>query len=371
MNATISLPPSPPLAEHNLCCASPAGPTEVLSPEDAKRLVEHWRDLVARTGGSYFQTPDWVLSWWEHRGRPETEIAVWRSGSGAIEAIACLAKVNERLHHRLPISLRVATNLGSGRPHQADHCGWPVLPHRTADVQRWAGNHSWGNSLLLRHLDPETARKIVPNGARLVWTTRCPRLTLSGNGSELIGSAHFRRHLRQLQRKSEAAGLSFRWVGPEQITSVEIDILFDLHEKRRSLETVKRPSSFVRARSMVFHHMLVDWAGPRRGPAIALAERHGVAIAAWYGFLWCDTFSLYQAGWDPAHAKLCPGTLLLTEAIRLAERNGVRVIDFLRGVEPYKYRFGATDAIDETWLVPRHLSGMVLQQKFRLGKIKV
>jgi CelD/BcsL family acetyltransferase involved in cellulose biosynthesis len=241
-----------------------------------------------------------------------------------------------------------------------------VLAHRAVDVQRWVATHRWANSLLLRHLDPEAARRIVPGGARLVWTTRCPRLNIFGDVG-LIGSAHFRRHLRQLQRKSQAAGVSFRWIGPERITANEIDMLFDLHEKRPRPE---RPSSFLRSRSAVFHRKLVDWAGLGRGPAMALAECGGVAVAAWYGFLWGHTFSLYQAGWDPAYAKLEIGTLLLAETIRLAALNNVRVFDFLRGAESYKYRFGATDALDETWLLPRHISGLLLQGKFRtMGKL--
>jgi len=33
--------------------------------------IDEWRDLAARIeGSSYFQTPDWVLTWWEDAGRP-------------------------------------------------------------------------------------------------------------------------------------------------------------------------------------------------------------------------------------------------------------------------------------------------------------
>jgi CelD/BcsL family acetyltransferase involved in cellulose biosynthesis len=35
--------------------------------------------------------------------------------------------------------------------------------------------------------------------------------------------------------------------------------------------------------------------------------------------------------------------VLMAETIRLATEEGCTVVDLLRGDEPYKYRFGATD----------------------------
>jgi hypothetical protein len=36
--------------------------------------------------------------------------------------------------------------------------------------------------------------------------------------------------------------------------------------------------------------------------------------------------------------------------MQAAHAEGCRVFDFLRGREPYKYRFGATDRDDTTWV---------------------
>jgi CelD/BcsL family acetyltransferase involved in cellulose biosynthesis len=58
--------------------------------------------------------------------------------------------------------------------------------------------------------------------------------------------------------------------------------------------------------------------------------------------------------------------MLSSEAIRFAGLNGARCFDFLRGNEPYKYRFGAVDRIDETWLLPRGLGGWILGRKHQL-----
>ena len=58
---------------------------------------------------------------------------------------------------------------------------------------------------------------------------------------------------------------------------------------------------------------------------------------------------LYNSGFDPAHARLAPGIVLLAHLIRDAIERGVPVFDFLRGEESYKYDFGPTpEAVSST-----------------------
>lgn len=56
-----------------------------------------------------------------------------------------------------------------------------------------------------------------------------------------------------------------------------------------------------------------------------------------------DWAYLYLAGFDPTFSRASPGTLIVAHAIEEAAQAGVRHIDFLRGSEPYKYEWGATD----------------------------
>jgi hypothetical protein len=51
----------------------------------------------------------------------------------------------------------------------------------------------------------------------------------------------------------------------------------------------------------------------------------------------------YIGGFEPDLAVFSPGTLLLAHAIDAAIAAGRLEVDFLRGAEPYKYRFGARD----------------------------
>ena len=75
-------------------------------------------------------------------------------------------------------------------------------------------------------------------------------------------------------------------------------------------------------------------------------EREGAAVAS---FLCLETLGkaggsvgLYNSGFDPLHAKLAPGIVLLAHVIRDAIDRGIAIFDFLRGEEPYKYAFGPT-----------------------------
>jgi CelD/BcsL family acetyltransferase involved in cellulose biosynthesis len=90
-----------------------------------------------------------------------------------------------------------------------------------------------------------------------------------------------------------------------------------------------------------------------------------------YGFWWRDTFAAYQSGWDRRYARHGLGNLLVLHALEFAAGHGARTFDFLRGTEPYKYRFGARDEWDRTWLVPRGPAGALLLARHRLRERRV
>ena len=340
------------------------GPSEIRTrPEDTEDLLGGWRRLAA--GGSYFLSPDWVLGWWETLGAgTEGEVAVWRGPSGELEAVAPLGRSRQRLHRRLPVRVTAWTNLGSG-PGAADHCGWPVAAGRAGDVAAWIAAKATRAPLLLRDLDPDTGAPLVPAGARRIATSACPRLGIPADGAAWPPSSSFRKQLRAYARKLERRDVKFRWVACPELTDEHLETIFHLHERRWS--ATGRPSSFDRSRAGL-HRRLIARGGPGRGPAMVLAERDGQAVGALYGFRWGEVFAYYQTGWEPEWADANLGTVLVAEAIRLAGLAGARVFDFLRGAEAYKYRFGATDRVDGTWLVASGMGGRVLDLRYRLAE---
>jgi CelD/BcsL family acetyltransferase involved in cellulose biosynthesis len=323
-----------------------------------------WRSLIAQDPhGSYFMTPDWVLAWWETIGREDPagrgEVAVWRGERGLLEAVVPLWRTRQPLHPRLPAGVPVLTLLGTGAG-AADHTAPAVLPHRRAEVRRWIASRAQRASLWLPNLDP-AATPLLPPGARLIEHTPCPRVDLRGDPATL-GSGQLRRWLRVRRARLAAAGVSFRTVGPKEMTPDHLDTVLRLHRLRSA--SIGRATMFD-TRRRALHLRLQDRAAADRGPTLTLAEREGEPVGAVYGFLWQDVYAYYQTGWlpDPELSRHGLGAVLVSETMAAASERGCRTFDFLRGTEGYKYRYRPEDRHDGSWLLPHGASGALLTAK--------
>lgn len=339
---------------------------EVIDLEEAASvgsLAPDWLELAARhEGSSYFQTPDWVLSWWETiAARPRTRLAAWRAPSGRLDALVALSRDRERLHRRLPVTAPVCANAGSGAG-AADHCGWLVAAERGQVVAAWLSEAIGGSALLVRSTDPAWPSEMLPARARIVEATACPRVALPlAPGADGPSSA-FVRQLRRFTRRLGREGMRFEWVAPAQVDEPLLVALFELHARGRR-GSVRGSFGL---EQLSFHRRLAGCAKPGRGPAAVVARRGERIAGVLYGFWWRDTFSAYQSGWDRRYARDGLGNLLVLHALEFAAEHGAGTFDFLRGTEPYKYRFGARDRWDRTWLVPRGPAGALLVARHRL-----
>jgi CelD/BcsL family acetyltransferase involved in cellulose biosynthesis len=341
------------------------GKAERRAPQDAgigPEVVElgrldferDWLELAQRhAGSSYFQTPDWVLSWWETiAGRPPTRVAAWRGESGELEALVALTRGRERLHRRLPIAVPVVFNAGSG-PGDADHCAWLVAPDRRAEVAEWISEATAGSTLLVRAASADWSAESLPPGGRAVATTACPRVDLPLAPETGAPSKDFVRQLRRFTRRLEGKGVCFEWVAAPGVDDGLLEGLFAL-----------KPEFFDPERR-AFHRELSRRAEPGRGPAAVVARRGEQVVGVLYGFWWRDSFAAYQHAWEPGYSRDALGNLLVLHGLELAADQGARTFDFLRGTEAYKYRFGARDVWDQTWLVPHGPAGALLAASAR------
>ena len=326
-------------------------------------LDRDWLELAGRIAGtSYFQTPDWVLAWWETiAGRAPTRIATWRTRSGGLDAVVALSRDRERLHRRLPMAVPVYANAGSGAG-AADHCAWLVPAERADEVAAWVSATIGRGALLVRGADPDGPAPPVPAGARVVDEVACPRvelpLTDRGDGP----SRAFVRQLRRFTRRLEREGVRFEWVAPTRVDDRLLATLFELHAHGGT----RRGASTFGIEQLALHRRLTERSGPGRGPAAVVARRDEAIVGVLYGFWWQGTFAAYQSGWDPRFARHSIGSVLVLHALERAADEGAHTFDFLRGSEPYKYRFGARNRYDRTWLVPRGAAGAVLAARHRV-----
>ncbi len=332
-----------------------------LSPE----VTDRWRTLALELDGtSYFQTPDWILGWWRTIAeRPPTALALWSNNEGRLQALVGLSRVRLRVDRRFPVSIPVIVNAGSG-PGDADHCGPLVDTALAGDVASWLVDAAADATLLLRDVDGTNEALRLP-AARVVATTRCPRLHIDDGPSPIARSANFRRQLGRFERQLGRMGIEFEWIEPTGVDDALVDALFELHGRRR--DTMGTTSTLdARHRSLLL--ALLETATPTHGPAAAIARIGRRIVGVIVGFRWKATFSAYQSGWDPSFAANSLGSVLLHQAIRMASQSGVQTFDFFRGDEPYKYRFGAVDTIDRSYLLARGLSGHALELELAMRR---
>jgi CelD/BcsL family acetyltransferase involved in cellulose biosynthesis len=322
---------------------------------DRDALVGCWRALAARVeDSSYFQTPDWVLAWWETVGeRAPTRVACWSDETGELGALVALSRMRVRLHRRVRLVVSVYANAGSG-PGDADHVGPLVLPGLWPDVDAWLGEEIGSRSLLVRNVAAGSPRA---RGAQIVDTTSCPRLALDPGDGPVGRSSNFRRQLRRASNRLREAGVIFDWFPAGKMEPAVVDSLLRLHGLRRAAGGLA--TSLTHRHRDLFTRLGAS-ARPGCGPAAVVARGPEGVVGVCYGFEWNGCFSAYQSGWDPAYSGLSLGSVLVYEALLGARSAGLHTFDFLRGDEPYKLRFGGRDHVDVTYLVGRGVTGYVL-----------
>jgi CelD/BcsL family acetyltransferase involved in cellulose biosynthesis len=333
---------------------------EVVDVRDASysdQFLSDWRQLLANTPGtSYFQTPDWILSWWKAFGDHEpTSIAVWRGPEGKFESVVVLSQRREGIPASASIDLPVYVNSGSG-PGAADHCGWIVAEHHHSDATAWLADATAGRTLLVRSIRAMD-NPPLPSSARVVERVACPRVEIPSPDDPVGHSKNIRTQLPRFKRKLERAGIEFETVPTGKVDRTLVDRLFFLHSLR--WRDRRRRTAFVPSQDLLrLHHGLVEAPSDLGGPSAIVARHRGDIVGVLYGFCWQDTFAAYQAGSHPDWNKFSLGSVLIYTGIRAAGAQGARYFDFLRGSEPYKYRFGAEDVYDQTWLLPKGASGV-------------
>ena len=64
-------------------------------------------------------------------------------------------------------------------------------------------------------------------------------------------------------------------------------------------------------------------------------------VASTFGFELNGAFYLYNSAFEPEAQRLSPGLVLVSELVQDAIDEDLRVFEFLRGPERYKYQLGA------------------------------
>jgi ribosomal protein S18 acetylase RimI-like enzyme len=154
-------------------------------------------------------------------------------------------------------------------------------------------------------------------------------------------STKLRHNYRKARHDLERAGGEVLESADQQGWSERLDYLYTLHQSYWAARG--RPGAFGAPEVREFFREATGKFAAR-GWLRLFALRIGLKIA---GVLYAITYKsrayYYQSGVDPGLRNLSIGTLLIGHAVEHAIGEGLSEFDFLRGWEPYKYRWGAQD----------------------------
>jgi len=291
---------------------------------------DDWTRL-AEAHGSFFATPEWLLLWWQHFGAGrELLLAVDE------DAVLPLYVWRER-------PLRVVRVLGHG---PGDELG-PFGPGARDALRRFVEDGRFDVLACQQLPGPESWLPSLPGGS-VLSREGSPVLAFEGRSWEEILKAKSRNFREQVGRRARALERDFD-VSYKLVTDADpsaLDTFFRLH-------ALRHPKGSVITRTEDFQREFAAVAAERGWLRLWLLELDGRAAAAWLGFRFAGSECYYQAGRDPAYDKHSVAFVLLAHSIRAAVEDGAGEYRFLRGDEPYKYRFAESDPGLESIAVAR------------------
>jgi CelD/BcsL family acetyltransferase involved in cellulose biosynthesis len=303
---------------------------------------EWWALLSDCPGASPFQSPAWLLAWWDHLGGEGLWTLRLRRG-GELVGVCPLF-----VHTDPERGTRQVTFVGNGVTDRLDllcracdslEAARAVALHLRESRDRW-------DALDLRDLPADSpllaAAREIP-GAAVEADGVSPALEQPpGAGSvEAVVPRRLAENLRYYRRRAAKEGP----VRCEQATAETLDPLLDalfrLHAAR--WRSRGEPGVLADERVRRFHRAAAARLlerGLLRTYALYVGDR---VAAVHHGMCSGRRAVYYLGGFDPELSALSPGTLVLGHALQRAIDEGAESFDFLRGRERYKYAWGATD----------------------------
>jgi CelD/BcsL family acetyltransferase involved in cellulose biosynthesis len=314
---------------------------ELTTFDQLEALRPQWQALLERcVQPTPFQSPAWILAWCRqfapcdvaavivHRGDRLVALAPWLIYPSAGRRVVAFLAGGVSDYHDVLVDSDYASDASTvliewlGR--QAER--WDLC-----DFEALAPWSSW-------HIaKPPTS-----------WTEQsiegdeCPRLLLSGAATLADAVpchqlARYRKYRRRLERN-----------GAIRLRVIEspdcVQALADLVRLHTAKWSAKGQPGMLTGELAAFNEKAANALASCGHIRLYCLEKDGTTVAALYGFVMGRTLYCYLQGFDPdmAHASL--GTVLLGMVLEHSLADGIGVVDFLRGSEPYKRAWGASGA---------------------------
>ncbi|MBN1267024.1 MAG: GNAT family N-acetyltransferase [Anaerolineales bacterium] len=327
--------------------------SQIRTKEDFFQFQQQWALMLPHAYvRSPFQTFEFLRPWWESRGGGEwLDPALWigliRNEGGELRGIAPLFCECEKdgswgLHF-----------LGANEI--ADYLDLIVRQEDVEELTEQVVEHAARqDNPKISYLDLNNIQQESPcipafiaaaTRKGLAWSLEdeqvCPFIPLIANWEAYLSGLNkkqrheIRRKMRRFEEYQQVD--TFRIVQGKEAVEKVLPEFLDLMRKEKEKEV------FLTAQMEKFFKSLISrGAGEGWVKLAVLSTSQGMA-AAYLFFDYNRTIWLYNSGFDPAAQQLSPGWVLLSRLIQWGFENGKSELDFMRGDEAYKYRFGGID----------------------------
>lgn len=351
-----------------------------------EELKDEWNQLLCRShSNSIFLTWEWLYTWWKyyHFNRKLFIVTV-RDQEGALLGIAplCISKIKSL---KL-FSAKVLNFLGT-EDVCSEYLDFIVGNDGSKEIVLAIHDYIDSDSTLwdyvflsdlsessesLSVLDEILCSKKINH--YLFQEAVCPYISLPENYETYCQSLsknmryNLKRRTKNLAKKFNA---TFSISNGSSNLEKTMEELFDLHKKRRDM--IGRKGDFLRDNLLAFHKDIATTFKEKGYLRIYNMKINGEAISVLYGFSYNNRFSYYQAGMDPEFEKQSVGMVLMGNCIEDSIANNLEEFDFLRGTEPYKFKWTQTKRNTVGFAFPsRSLKGKsYLAARAFFNKIKV
>ena len=298
-----------------------------------ERLAPEWMVLWSRAEAPLpFTHPGWLLAWWRTLGGGALRVFTVRVNGRLVAVLPMFIYRDGGVSRLLPLGISVSDAF--------DLLAEPEWSHPAAAVLLRAvrtDRDGWDQCEL--HEVPSDSLLHGP-AMQAALQSVSPVLDLK-RFAALSSRSGPRRRLARAEHMAAAAGLLLDQPSLDVPGLDVMDDLFALH----TAQWQARGEAGVLAPAPVqaFHRQAtraLAWTDTLRLHRLRDGAR---TVAVLYGFQVRHRAYVYLSGVHPAYARLGLGTVLIGAAIGTARADGARELDFLRGAEPYKHAWGATD----------------------------
>lgn len=319
---------------------------------DFLALREDWEWLFDENPlHSPFLAWGWVAAWLQHLAGPHRlRIVVLRDASSELQMIIPMLERNSLIVNACGYGPECSDHVGFLRLSKHENRLTELASQALSECMH-AGKTMQLASLESAHLNPsDLAEKLraVGRRVRLVNQNVCPTVDLPDSWEELSAtlSRNFRSQVnRKYRQVAEHDNVEFHSTDVADAAEFTAQLI---RLNRARMDDAGKESSLENGH---FREFLTDAVPYMASAGIAWMDSikmDGQTIGSALNFTHGNRIYFYMGGFDQKATKLAPGNTLFKHVISRAIENGYSKYDFLRGAEPYKYRWGASDVPIQT-----------------------